>query len=131
MRKNLVTMLVASGILTLSSCDATEQSNTTTEVLTEEAVPPMSYGDEGSVYIDENGVPIVQILSKDDNALNLRLTQSGTILSLKKTEGEAGLYRDEDGNSAAFDTADGTTMTLSYKSEAEFTQKVLTLKDPS
>ncbi len=129
MRKNLVTMLVASGILTLSSCDATEQSNTTTEVRTEEeAVPPMSYGDEGPVYIDEAGVPVVQILSKDDNVLNLRLTQSGTILSLKKTEGEAGLYRDEVGNSAAFDTADGTTMTLSYKGETESMQKQLTLK---
>lgn len=102
--KQLFFYFLVFGFLTLSlnSCkqktsNEISQDNDTVSVYQEET-PPMNYGDEGPVFVNEAGEEVIKILSEGNEMLTLKALSEDKIYELSQVVTASGVkYEDADG----------------------------------
>ncbi len=95
MKKTFFFVLIGLTTVVLISCNRNGPSQTATVV---ENTPPMNYGDEGRVYIDNEGKEILRILSEGEETLSLKDITNDKIYDLNLVVSASGAkYEDENG----------------------------------
>ena len=131
MRKNFLIFAVILGLSLLAACSspAGPTRNKMSETVTQEAAPPMNYGDDGAVYSDATGTPMLQILSMDEQQLNLKRLDVKMIYHLSRVPKSSRLkYSDAAHTTVIFESDALLNMEFRAMDGATSVRKVLTTK---